>query len=146
MNNQQEEAIKAEKAKLSQIYKSFEPDDIFDLGFRNGAEWQQSQQPIKNETNGFVSVKVSFKDHEKIVIERLNGDSYTSSSEELMDFFCAEDKPSRAMTLEECKDQVARKHGANNWDNLCFIWAGFIKQIEPFMDEVAELFANQFRK
>lgn len=46
------------------------------------------------------------------------------------------------MTLQDCKDEVARKHNWTNWDNLCFVWAGFIKQIEPFMEEAAELYAE----
>jgi hypothetical protein len=48
------------------------------------------------------------------------------------------------LTLQECKDMVAKKNGHGSWDFLCFAWAGFIKQIEPFMNEAAEMYANQF--
>jgi len=38
-------------------------------------------------------------------------------------------------SLQKCKDDVAKLHGQNDWDYLCFVWAGFIKQVEPFMNE-----------
>lgn len=49
-------------------------------------------------------------------------------------------------SLSECKDEVARKHNLHSWDNACYVWAGFVKQMEPFMDEAAELYASQFKK
>ena len=46
-------------------------------------------------------------------------------------------------TLQECKDEVAKKHGLTNWENACFVWAGFVKQVDPFMDEAAKLYSDQ---
>lgn len=40
---------------------------------------------------------------------------------------------------------MAQKHNLSNWDNACYVWAGFVKQIEPFADEAAELYASQFK-
>jgi hypothetical protein len=45
-------------------------------------------------------------------------------------------------TFEEAKDQVAKKHGYENWNYACFVWAGWVKQVEPFMNEAAELYAT----
>ncbi len=46
------------------------------------------------------------------------------------------------MTLQEAKDRVAEKHGLTSWENACFVWAGWVKQMEPHMDEAAELYAR----
>lgn len=46
-------------------------------------------------------------------------------------------------TLDEIKDEVAKENGFVNWDNLCFVWAGFMKQTERFMDIVAKRYAKE---
>jgi len=51
----------------------------------------------------------------------------------------ATDKP---LTLQECKDKVAEKHNLTNWGYACFVWAGFVKMMEPKMDEAAELYKD----
>lgn len=46
------------------------------------------------------------------------------------------------MTLQEAKDKVAKKHGYENWQYACFVWAGWVQQVQPFMDEAAELYSK----
>lgn len=52
-------------------------------------------------------------------------------------------QPKPLKSLSECKDEVAKKYGMNTWDGMCFAFAGFIKMIEPYMNEAAELYASQ---
>ena len=49
---------------------------------------------------------------------------------------------SKPLSLQEAKDKVAEKRGWTNWDYACFVWAGFVKQLEPAMDEAAELYCQ----
>lgn len=60
-----------------------------------------------------------------------------------------EQQPSPAMTLEECKEQVAKKYGHYNFTAFylrCLSDANPFHDMIPFLDEVAELYANQLRK
>lgn len=89
LNEALENHIKSEQKRIGYIYKTFHPDDIFDLGLRKGFEWQQSQQP----------------------------------------------KPSKS--LEECKDEVAKKDGLRGW------WEVSKHHIETYLERAAELYASQ---
>lgn len=49
-------------------------------------------------------------------------------------------------TLQEIKDEVAKDNGFVSWDNLTFIYAGFIKVVQPFNDEATKRYALEVAK
>lgn len=49
-------------------------------------------------------------------------------------------------TLQEIKDEVAKDNGFVSWDNLTFIYAGFIKIVQPFNDEATKRYALEVAK
>jgi hypothetical protein len=49
----------------------------------------------------------------------------------------------KGMTFEQAKDEVAKKHGYSDWGHCVMVWAGFIRQVEPFLNEAAELYATE---
>jgi hypothetical protein len=47
-------------------------------------------------------------------------------------------------TLKDCKDEVAKRHGAESYENYYVSDRRAGKQYEWFFDEVAELYASHF--
>lgn len=58
--------------------------------------------------------------------------------------FMEQSKKQPAMSLEECKDEIAKSRGFGEWQQLKTA-AGY-DYLEKRMNEVAELYANQFRE
>lgn len=48
----------------------------------------------------YIKIKVEYKDHNKVILTNSNGDTYTSKSEELMDFLHGL-KPLTSISLSE---------------------------------------------
>ena len=47
-------------------------------------------------------------------------------------------------TLQECKEEVAKKSGLEKWDYLCLICEG-LQSLETFRNEAAEMYAKQWK-
>jgi hypothetical protein len=48
-------------------------------------------------------------------------------------------------TLQECKDEVAKMYGCASWRELYSLRLSCVAVTEFYMNEVAELYASQFR-
>lgn len=88
------------------------------------------------------------EDLSKIILKRDYKD-LTPMQSSMIDFLSIppNPKPEAVKSLEECKDEVAKKYGYKDFkDYVCELLRCYNLNVEKITNEIAELYANQFKK